>query len=71
MLAMCPLEVVNRLGPYHNKDMISADYIKGDYNALVYLNANLKNKLLEAKRMEVTYEHELEKAFYIEDLYKN
>lgn len=35
------------------------------------MNANIKNRLLESKRREVTYEQTLEEAFLIEDLILN
>ena len=71
MLAKCPMEVVNRLQPYRSKDMMASEYVRADYKALVTLNANLSNQLLDTKRREVTYEQVLEQAFFIEDLHKN
>lgn len=42
MLAQCPLELVSRMQPYSNKDMVPKAYKRGDYQSLVALNAALK-----------------------------
>ena len=57
--------------PYSNKDMIPSAYKKADHDALVALNAAVKNQLMETKRREVTYEQCLERAFFIEDVQRN
>lgn len=57
--------------PYSNKDMVSSSYKKADHDALVKLNAAVKNQIMETKRREVTYEQVLEKAFFIEDVLNN
>ena len=51
--------------------MIPSAYSSGDMDALVRLNAALKNQLMETKRREVTYEQVLEQAFFIEDVLRN
>ena len=68
MLAGCPLEMVNRL---HPGGKVPSRFSRGDYEALVQLNAELKQQLMETKRREVTYEQVLENAFFLEDVLKN
>lgn len=43
MISRCPLEVVNRLQPYKSKDEVAVEFVKADYEALIALNARLKN----------------------------
>ena len=71
MLSQCPLEAVNRLQPYRDRSQVAARYRAGDHEALVALNAQVKQQLMETKRREVTYEQTLENAFFIEDVLKN
>jgi hypothetical protein len=51
--------------------MVDSEFIKGDYDALVRLHRALKSSLMELRRAEVAYEQNLEKSFFIEDLYNN
>lgn len=71
MLAQCPLEMVNRLQPYRDRSQVASRFRAGDHEALVALNAEVKQQLMETKRREVTYEQILENAFFIEDVLKN
>jgi hypothetical protein len=50
IISACPLEVVGRMQPYSNKDMVSSAFKKGDYQSLVKLNAAVKNQIMETKR---------------------
>ena len=71
MIAQCPLDMVNRLQPYHSNDMLDEKYRAFSFQKLVGLNRKLKFQLLDAKRREVAYEQNLEKAFFFEDLCDN
>eukprot|EP00347_Sterkiella_histriomuscorum_P007168 403349999 len=71
MISQCPMETVNRLQPFGSKDQIDSKYRKGDQSTIVALNRQLKFQLLETKRREVHYEQQLERTFFIEDLYNN
>jgi hypothetical protein len=51
--------------------MVGSAYKKADHQAIVKLNAAVKNQIMETKRREVTYEQVLEKAFFIEDVLNN
>lgn len=50
------MDVVSNVTPFSSVDRIDSKYFKGDYAALVLLNRDLKNALLECKRTECTYE---------------
>eukprot|EP00347_Sterkiella_histriomuscorum_P002939 403366212 len=67
----CPLETLSYVEARDNIDLVKLDYAKGDIDSLTYLNRDCKWANLELIRREVSYEQELEYAFYIEDLYKN
>ncbi|CDW77697.1 UNKNOWN [Stylonychia lemnae] len=71
MISICPIEMVNRSSGYKDQNNIDSKFKKADRESLVELNRQLKFQLQETKRRQVTYEQQLEKTFFIEDLYNN
>lgn len=54
--AKLPMEAVKDISPIVSADRLDTKYMKADYNALVTLNKDVKEAVLECKRAECAYE---------------
>lgn len=67
--SLVPYEMFSGLRYYPSDDMIDDEFIDGDYDALVRLHVKLKQAMVEQQRTQVSYDEQIENAFFIEDLY--